>query len=76
VIVSISRFNPCDHLSEERVERDPTLCELLNEDVGFFVNLNLGITSHVSCALVFTFSTIYLFTFLLSLACSRSSLFS
>jgi hypothetical protein len=33
----------CDHLREERVERDPALCELLNEDVGFFVNPNLGI---------------------------------
>jgi hypothetical protein len=33
VIVSNSRFDLCDHLSEERVERDPTLCELLNEDV-------------------------------------------
>jgi hypothetical protein len=43
VIVSSSRFDLCDHLSEERVERDPTLHELLNEDVGLFVNLNLGI---------------------------------
>jgi hypothetical protein len=25
VIVSSSRFNLCDHLREERVERDPTL---------------------------------------------------
>jgi hypothetical protein len=33
----------CDHLREERVERDPTLGEPLNEDVGFFVNPNLGI---------------------------------
>jgi hypothetical protein len=52
----------CDHLREERVERDTALCELLNEDVGFFVNLNLGIKSHFSCALVFTYftSAIYL----------------
>jgi hypothetical protein len=28
----------CDDLSEERIERDPTLCELLNKDIGFFVN--------------------------------------
>jgi hypothetical protein len=26
---------------EERVERDPALFELLNEDIGFFVNPNL-----------------------------------
>ena len=30
-------------LEEERVERDSALCELLNEDVGSFVDLNLGI---------------------------------
>jgi hypothetical protein len=28
-----SRFDLFCHLSEERVERDPTLCELINEDV-------------------------------------------
>jgi hypothetical protein len=76
VIVSTSRFDLCNHLSEERVERDPALYELLNEDIGFFVNLNLRIKSRASCALVFTLSTINLFTFLLSLACSRSSLLS
>jgi hypothetical protein len=43
VTVISSRFDLCDHLSEERVERDPTLCALLNEDVGFFVNPNLKI---------------------------------
>jgi hypothetical protein len=41
-------------LSEERVERDSVLCEPLNEDVGFFVNLNLGIKSRLSCAPAFT----------------------
>jgi hypothetical protein len=51
VIVSSSRFDLCDHLSEERVERDLSLCELLNEDEGFFVNLNHGIKSCVSCHL-------------------------
>jgi hypothetical protein len=35
-------------LREERVERDPIFCEPLNEDVGFFVDLNLGIKSCVS----------------------------
>jgi hypothetical protein len=43
----------CDHLREERVERDPALGELLNEDVGFFVNLNLGINLCVTCLLYF-----------------------
>jgi hypothetical protein len=41
----------CDHLREERVERDPALGELLNEDVGFFVNLNPGINLCVTCLL-------------------------
>jgi hypothetical protein len=40
-------------LREERVERDPVLCELLNEDVEFFVNLNLGTKSCVSRVLVY-----------------------
>jgi hypothetical protein len=60
-IVSTSRFDLCDYLSEKRDERDPALCELLNEDVGFLVNLNLEIKSHVSCALVFTCFTIVIY---------------
>jgi hypothetical protein len=55
VIVSNSRFDLCDHLREERVERDLALCELLNEDVEFFVNMNLGIKSCVSCPVTFTY---------------------
>jgi hypothetical protein len=51
----------CEHLSEERVERDPSLCELLNEDVGFFVVPNLGIKSRVSCALLFSCITIAIY---------------
>jgi hypothetical protein len=49
-------------LREEMVERNPILCEPLNEDVGFFVDLNLKIKFCISCALTFTyFSTdIYL----------------
>jgi hypothetical protein len=39
-------------LREERVERDPVLCEPFNEDVRFFVNLNLRIKSCVSCVLL------------------------
>jgi hypothetical protein len=66
----------CDHLREERIERDPTLCELLNEDVGFFVNPNLGIKSHVSLVLLCLLDLLLLFTFLLSLACDRSPLLS
>jgi hypothetical protein len=62
VIVSCSRFDLCNHLSEERLERDLALCELLNEDVGFFVNLNLGINlvSLVSLCLLFCCCSIYL----------------
>jgi hypothetical protein len=66
----------CDHLREERVERDPTLCELLNKDVEFFVNLNLRIKSRVSLVLLCLLALQLLFTFLLSLACDRSSLHS
>jgi hypothetical protein len=40
-------------LREERVERELILCEPLNEDVGFFVNLNLRIKSRVSCVLLY-----------------------
>jgi hypothetical protein len=40
-------------LSEERVERDMVLCEPLNEDVGFFMNLNLGTKSCVSHVLLY-----------------------
>jgi hypothetical protein len=35
------------------VERDPILCEPLNDGVGFFVNLNLEIKSRVSCILLY-----------------------
>jgi hypothetical protein len=66
----------CDHLREESVERDPALCELFNEDVGFFVNLSLGIKSCVSLVLLCLLALLMLFTFLLSLACDRSSLYS
>jgi hypothetical protein len=63
-------------LSEERVERDPVLCEPLNEDIGFFVNLNLGIKSCVSHVLLHLLVLLLLFTFLLSISCVRSSLLS
>jgi hypothetical protein len=39
-------------LREERVERDPVLCEPLNKDVEFSVVLNLGIKSCVSRVLL------------------------
>jgi hypothetical protein len=63
-------------MSEERVERDLVLCEPLNEDVGFFVNLNLRIKSCVSHVLLHLLVLFLLFTFLLSISCIRSSLFS
>jgi hypothetical protein len=66
----------CDDFSEERVERDPTLCELLNEDVGFFVNLNLGIKISRLMCFSYLHSLLLLFTFLLSLAHGRFSLHS
>jgi hypothetical protein len=40
-------------LREERVERDPVLCEPLNEDLGFFVNPSLGTKSCVSHVLLY-----------------------
>jgi hypothetical protein len=40
-------------LRGQRVERDLILCELLNEDVGFFVNLSLGTQSCVSRVLMY-----------------------
>jgi hypothetical protein len=35
------------------VERDPILCEPLNEDIEFFVTLNLGTKSCVSRVLLY-----------------------
>jgi hypothetical protein len=58
------------------VERDLALCELLNEDVRFFLNLNIRIKSRVSLVLLCLLDLLLLFTFLLSLGCDRSSLFS
>jgi hypothetical protein len=63
-------------LSEERVERDPVLCEPLNEDVEFFVNPNLRIKSCVSRVLLHLLVLLLLFTFLLDISCVRSSLLS
>jgi hypothetical protein len=58
-----------DSLREERVERDPVLCEPFNEDVGFFVNLNLRTKSCVSRVLLHLLVLTVLFTFLLSISC-------
>jgi hypothetical protein len=60
-------------LREETVKRYPTLCELLNEDAGFFVNPDLRIKSRV---LLYLLTLLLLFNFLLSLAYVRSSLLS
>jgi hypothetical protein len=51
-VIGVAQDCFCDILREERVERDPILCEPFNEDVGFFVNPNLGIKSYVSCVLL------------------------
>jgi hypothetical protein len=40
-------------LRKKRVERDSVLCEPVNEGVGFFVDLNLGIKSCVSHVLLY-----------------------
>jgi hypothetical protein len=65
-VVSLGKFVlplcDSDHLSEQRAERDPALCERLNEDVGFFGNSNLGINlvSLVSLCLLLCCCYIYL----------------
>jgi hypothetical protein len=74
-IVSSSRFDLYDHLSEERVERELTLCELINNDVEFFVNLNLRIKILCLLCCLCLLALLLLFI-LLSLACGRSSLLS
>jgi hypothetical protein len=76
VIVSSSRFDLCDHLSEETVERDPTLYELLNKDIEFFVNPSLGIKILCLLCSLCLLTLLLLFTFLMSLTCGRSSLLS
>jgi hypothetical protein len=61
-------------LREERVERDPILCEPLNEDVLFFVNLNLGTKSCVSCVLLYLLILITVIYLLIEHILFRSSL--
>jgi hypothetical protein len=63
-------------LRDERVERDPVLCEPLNEDVGFFIDLNLRIKYCVSCVLLYLLILLLLFASLLSISCVRSPLLS
>jgi hypothetical protein len=54
---------------ERRVERDPVLCEPINEDVEFFVNPNFGTkpcVSHVLLyLLIFTLVVYHLIEFIL-----------
>jgi hypothetical protein len=76
VIVSQLKVGLCDDLSEERVERDLALCELINEDVRFFVNPNLRIKISRLVCFSYLHSLQLLFTFLLSLAHGRFSLHS
>jgi hypothetical protein len=52
--LSTCKLDLYDHLSEERVKRDPILYELLNRDVGFFVNLNYD--KQLACFLCFLLS--------------------
>jgi hypothetical protein len=61
-------------LREERVERDPIPCEPLNEDVLFFVNLNLGTKSCVSCVLLYLLVLITVIYLLIEHILFRSSL--
>jgi rRNA maturation protein Nop10 len=61
-LICPSRFDLSDHLSEERVERDSALYELLNENIGFLVNPNLRIKNLVSLVpFVFTCFTIVIY---------------
>jgi hypothetical protein len=70
------KVGPGDLMREERVERDPVLHEPLNEDVGFFVDPNIGTKFCVSCVLLHLSVCLLPFTFLLSISCVRSSLLS
>jgi hypothetical protein len=63
-------------LREEMVERNLVLCEPLNEDVGFFVDPNLKIKFCISHVLLLLLTFLLIFTFLLSISCDRSLLFS
>jgi hypothetical protein len=65
-----------DLLREKRVERDPVLCEPLNEDIRFFVDPNLRTKSCVSYVLLHLPVCLLPFTFLLAISCVRSSLLS
>jgi hypothetical protein len=59
-----------DLLSEKMVKRDLVLCELLNEDVGFFVDLNLGLKLLcLSCALAFTCFTTAIYLLIEHILC-------
>jgi hypothetical protein len=60
-------------LREERVERDSVLCEPLNEDVGFFVNLNLGTKLCVSRVLLYLLVLTLVVYLLIKLILFRSS---
>jgi hypothetical protein len=69
-------FGLGDLLREERVERNPVLYEPLYEDIGFFMNPNLGIKSCVSQVLMHLLTLLLILTFLSSLSCVRSSMLS
>jgi hypothetical protein len=61
-------------LREKRVERNSVLCEPLNEDVGFFVNLNLETKSGVSHVLLYLLILTIIIYLLIEHILFRSSL--
>jgi hypothetical protein len=61
-------------LREERVEKDPVLCEPLNEDVGFFVNPNIRTKSCVSHVLLYLLTRTTIIYLLIEHILFRSSL--
>jgi hypothetical protein len=61
-------------LREERVEKDPVLCEPLNEDVGFFVNPNIRTKSYVSHVLLYLLTRTTIIYLLIEHILFRSSL--
>jgi hypothetical protein len=60
-------------LREERVEGDLVLCEPLNEDVGFFMNLNLRTKSCISRVLLYLFVLTHVIYLPIELILFRSS---
>jgi hypothetical protein len=60
-------------LREERVERDSVLFELLNKDVGFFMNPNIRTKSCISRVLLYLLVFTFVVYFLIELILFRPS---